>query len=61
MNKKEENYGGMMDSLMDRMLAMLGFSREHIDKVKFILDTIEVTDDEVTVSINERVKLIIKK
>jgi hypothetical protein len=61
MNKKEENYGGMMDSLMDKMLGMLGFSREHIDKVKFILDTIEVTDDEVTVSINERVKLIIKK
>lgn len=58
---KEEKYGGMMDSVMDKMLAMLGFSRDHIDKIKYILDTIEVTDEEVTVSINDRVKLIIKK
>lgn len=61
MNKKEENYGGMMDGMMDRLLGMLGFSKEHIDKIKYILDTIEVTDEEVTVSINDRVKLIIKK
>lgn len=61
MNKKEENYGGMMDGMMDRLLGMLGFSREHIDKIKYILDTIEVTDEEVTVSISDRVKLIIKK
>ena len=61
MNKKEENYGGMMDGMMDRLLGMLGFSREHVDKIKYILDTIEVTDNEVTVSINDRVKLVIKK
>ena len=61
MNKKEENYGGMMDSMMNRLLKMLGFSREHVDKIKYILDTIEVTDEEVTVSINDRVKVIIKK
>jgi len=58
---KEEKYGGMMDSVMDKMLAMLGFSRDHIDKIKYILDTIEVTDEEVTISINDKVKLIIKK
>lgn len=61
MSKKEENYGGMMDGMMDRLLGMLGFSREHVDKIKYILDTIEVADEEVTVSINDRVKLIIKK
>jgi len=61
MNKKEENYGGMMDTMMDKLLSMLGFSREHVDKIKYILDTIEVTDEEVTVSINDRVKVIIKK
>jgi len=53
---KEEKYGGMMDSVMDKMLAMLGFSRDHIDKIKYILDTIEVTDEEVTISINDKVK-----
>jgi|LakMenEpi03Aug12_release.lakeMendotaPanAssembly.Ray.scaffolds.fasta_scaffold810673_2 hypothetical protein len=57
----EKNYGGMMDGVMDKILQMMGFSKDHVDKIKFILDTIEVTEDEITVSINDRVKLIIKK
>ena len=33
MNKKEENYGGMMDGLTDRILGMVGFSKDHVEKI----------------------------
>lgn len=54
-------YGGMMDGLTDRVLGMLGFSRDHVDKIKFILDTIKIDDEEVTIQINDKIKVVIKK
>lgn len=61
MNKEEQMYGGMMDGLTDRVLGMLGFSRDHVDKIKFILDTIKIDDEEVTIQINDKIKVVIKK
>jgi hypothetical protein len=61
MNNKEEYYGGMMNGITDKILEMLGFSKEHVDKIKFILDTIKIDDEEVTIQVNDKIKVIIKK
>lgn len=61
MNKEEQMYGGMMDGLTDRVLGMLGFSRDHVDKIKFILDTIKIDEEEVTIQVNDKIKVVIKK
>ena len=61
MTNEEQYYGGMMDGFTDRILGMLGFSKDHVDKIKFILDTIKIDDEEVTIQVNDKIKVIIKK
>lgn len=61
MNKEEQMYGGVMDGITDKVLGMLGFSKDHVDKIKFILDTIKIDDEEVTIQVNDKIKVVIKK
>lgn len=61
MNREEQMYGGMMDGLTDKVLGMLGFSRDHVDKIKFLLDTIKIDEEEVTIQVNDKIKVVIKK
>ncbi len=61
MNNEEQYYGGMMGGISDKILEMFGFSKDHVDKIKFILDTIKIDDEEVTIQVNDKIKVIIKK
>lgn len=61
MNKREEQYGGMMDGLTDRILGMVGFSKDHVEKIKTVLDMVDITEQAITVNISEKIKVIINR
>lgn len=46
---KEKRYGGVGDYITEALLKKFGITREHIDKVKSILDNVDIdTKDNVT-------------
>lgn len=50
MNQNDERYGGIVDNFIDKILKQYGITEEHINKVKNLLDNIDVFDyDDKTV------------
>lgn len=47
--------------IVDSVLKQLGVNKEQIEKVKKIIDMIEIDDDEVNVLIGDNVKIKIDK
>lgn len=46
---EEKRYGGVGDYITEALLKKFGITREHIDKVKSILDNVDIdTKDNVT-------------
>ena len=43
--------GGMFDGVLASLLARYGVTQEHIDKVKALLDKVEISDKEIKVNL----------
>lgn len=64
MNTEENQYGSIVESMAKQLLSFLGISEEQVDKVKTIIDNIDIKQENGTTIIEVKtksVKIIIEK
>ena len=49
--KNPPEQSGMFDGILSSLLSRYGVTQEHIDKVKAVLDKVEITDKTITVNL----------
>lgn len=59
---KPDNYGGVfnwsVDAIIDRAAEKYGITKEQINKIKKIIDFVEVTDDKIIINLtNVNIKI----
>lgn len=55
---EEKQYGGVGDYITEALLKKFGITREHIDKVRSILDNVDITNENGVTTIT--IKLVNK-
>lgn len=64
MNAEENEYGSIVEGVAKQLLSFLGISEEQVDKVKTIIDNIDIKQENGTTIIEVKtksVKIIIEK
>jgi hypothetical protein len=57
-NKEEEQHGSF---IVDSVLKSLGINKDQIEKVKKMIDMMEIDDNEIRVDIGDNINIRIKK
>lgn len=58
--KKPIEQSGILDNILSNLLSRYGITQTHIDKIKNILDHLEITDTEIKINLN-KIKIVIDK
>ena len=53
---QEKLYGGLTDSIVRNIMSSFGISQEHVDKVKAIIDNVDIEQEDDTTTIRLKTK-----
>tara|TARA_Y100000004_G_C8755501_1_gene344277 strand:- start:203 stop:412 length:210 start_codon:yes stop_codon:yes gene_type:complete len=53
---QEKLYGGLTDSIVRNIMSSFGIDQEHVDKVKAIIDNVDIQQEDDTTTIRLKTK-----